>query len=90
MPTTPSERRLQASIAADTKWALTDDRTAATEAARTAALARFETRVDPERTLPPAERHERAVRLMRAHMRALALKSAKARRAKAEAKAAGR
>ena len=53
-----------------------------TERARAAFLARFEREVDPEGQLPPAERAKRADHALRAYMLGLALKSAKARRAK--------
>jgi hypothetical protein len=87
MSPTPSERTIIGQIGAETKWALEPDRTAATAAARTAALARFEQQVDPDGVLDPADRAERAARLQRAHMKRLALKSAQARRAKAAGKA---
>jgi hypothetical protein len=51
-------------------------------AARAAFIARFEKEVDPERTLPVAERARRAESARRAHMSRLALASSKARRAR--------
>jgi truncated hemoglobin YjbI len=51
-----------------------------TAAARDAWLKSFEDAVDPEGTLPPAERHRRAIAARKSHMAVLALKSAKARR----------
>jgi hypothetical protein len=77
---TPDERALRARIAAHTRWAHTDDRQAATRPARDAFLARFEHQVDPEGTLPPAERQRRAESARRAHMLRLAKRSAKSRR----------
>ncbi len=77
-PLTPEQRRLRAQIAAHTKWADTD-RVAGTAAARAAFLARFEANVDPDGTLPPAERLRRAENAMRAHMARLSFLSARSR-----------
>ena len=87
-PLSGSERKLRASIAAHESWAQTDDRTARTAAARTAFAMSFEDKVDPEHKLPPNERACRAESARKAHYQRLALKSAKARRLKAEARAA--
>jgi hypothetical protein len=87
MPTTPADRRLQASAAANTRWAFTDDRSAATASARKALSDRFEKQVDPDGTLSPDERARRAASARRAHMQRLALKSARSRRAAASARA---
>ena len=46
-------------------------------------MRRFENLVDPDHTLPDAERQVRAARLLRSHMLALAVRSAKARRSRA-------
>ena len=43
--------------------------------------AKFERQVDPEGTLPPAERAKRAENARRAHYQRLSLRSAQARRA---------
>jgi hypothetical protein len=80
---TPSERVLRARMAAHISWANTDDRSARTTPARRAALGRFEDRVDPDRTLSPAERARRAENAMRAHMTRMALRSAQVRRLRA-------
>lgn len=80
---TPSERSLCAQIAAHTSWAKTENRTARTEKARRAMLDKFENEVDPDRTLPPAERAKRAEHARKAHFKRLALKSAQARRRRA-------
>lgn len=81
MPATdPGERRLAAQIAAHDSWARTEDRSARTAPARAAALARFEAEVDPAGVLAPMERRRRAEHARRAHMKRLALRSAKARR----------
>jgi hypothetical protein len=86
---TPSERVLRASLAANTSWANTPDRTTRTEPGRQAMLAKFEQQVDPDGTLPPAERAKRAKNLRRAHMQRLALKSAKTRRLRKQARQTG-
>ncbi len=64
------------------KWAATANRTAATSAARTAFLRRFELEVDPQGELEPAERARRAALSRRAYMARLALRSVAIRRAK--------
>jgi hypothetical protein len=73
---------LIASLAAHVKWAKCEDRTAATAAARKAFADRFETLVDPDGALDPAERALRAENARKAHYRKLALKSAQVRRAR--------
>lgn len=80
-----SERSLVASIAAHESWAKCDDRSARTAKARKAALDRFEKEVDPEGVLTPAERARRAEHARKAYFQRLALKSAQARRKRAEA-----
>ena len=79
----PEERSLRARIAAHTKWAGVEDRSAATAPARSAFRDSFERAVDPEGVLPPAERALRATHARKAHMLKLALASARARRKKA-------
>jgi len=54
-----------------------------TAGARTAFLSKFLEEVDPERKLPEAERQRRADHALRAHMAALALRSAQVRRERA-------
>lgn len=68
----PTERRLAASVAAHESWANTDDRSARTAPARAALEAKFLERAggDPVR----------AEHLRKAHYQRLALKSAQARR----------
>ncbi|WP_380166618.1 hypothetical protein [Jannaschia sp. R86511] len=77
------DRTLRAQIAAHTSWARTPDRTARTAAARAALLAKFESEVDPDGTLPPAERAKRAENARRAYYLRLAAKSASSRRQRA-------
>lgn len=80
MPLTPTERRIRAEIAVHESWARTTDRSARTANARKAMLDKFERLVDPDGTLPPAERAKRAKHARVAHFKRLALKSAQARR----------
>ncbi|MCB1266445.1 MAG: hypothetical protein KDB56_18055 [Mycobacterium sp.] len=73
---------MRGQIAVHESWARTPDRAARTEKARKAALDRFERQVDPDGTLPPAERAKRAENARKAYFSRLALKSAQARRAR--------
>lgn len=77
MSSTPTERSLAASIAADTSWFKTPDRTARTAPARAALEAKFleEAEGDPIR----------AEHLRKAYFKRLALKSAQSRRRAKEA-----
>jgi hypothetical protein len=77
-----SVKSLRARIAANTRWAFTGDRSAATAAARKALRDRFELAVDPEGALPDAEHRRRAQSLKKAHYQRLALLSAEKRRAR--------
>ena len=70
---TPAQRKDRARLAAHRRWANCPDRTAATAKARQAANDRFETQVDPDRTLEPAERARRADHARKAHMAAVRL-----------------
>jgi hypothetical protein len=67
-------------IAAEISWACTRDRAARTHPARQAFLMRFERQVDPDGTLPPEERRQRAEHAKRAYMLQLAKRSAAARK----------
>ncbi|GAA1706565.1 hypothetical protein [Fodinicola feengrottensis] len=82
MPGKPSPEvaHLRAKIAAETSWSRTVDRSARTRPAREASLKRFEQQVDPDGTLPPAVRAQRAEHAKRAYFAKLALLSAHARR----------
>ena len=75
---TPEQRQLRARMAAHVLHSRVDS-TAHTQPARRAFLARFEDQVDPDRSLEPEERRRRAEHAKRAHMQALAMRSAKAR-----------
>ncbi|UCZ90451.1 hypothetical protein [Gordonia sp. WA4-43] len=77
-----SERSLIAQLAAHESWAKTPDRTARTANARRALEEKFEREVDPERLLSPTERAKRVENARKAYYARLALKSARARRAR--------
>ncbi len=77
-----NSRRLAAQIAANQRWALTDDREAATEPARAAFMRKFELLVDPDGVLDEAERTRRADNALRAHMARLRSESAKKRKSR--------
>jgi hypothetical protein len=76
---TPTERSLRAKAAAHTKWAHHDP-VAGTAKARATFLQSFIDKVDPDRTLPEAERLRRAESARSAHFADLAYRSARARR----------
>ena len=80
---TPAERALRARMAAYTLHAKRDARET-TAAARAAFLDRFDRMVDPEGTLPEAERQRRAAAARKAYFTGLALRSAQARRSRAQ------
>jgi hypothetical protein len=77
----PAENSARASIAAHTRWSRETDRSAATEAARSSFLARFERQVDPDGVLTPTERAFRAEHARKAYMASLAFKARKKQRA---------
>lgn len=88
MPLTPEQRSQRARIAALTRWSRHDPHE---QGLRCAAglRARLERDVDeaaarsePGKVLPPGERERRVQAALRAHMRSLALKSSRARRAR--------
>lgn len=81
---TPAERSLRARMAAYAQHAAHDTRET-TRAARAAFNARFEAEVDPFNLLPVAERQRRAEAARKRYFAALALKSARARRARKSA-----
>ena len=80
---TPAERSMRARIAAYSLHAQRDARET-TAPARAAFLARFEHMVDPDGVLPEPERTRRATAARKAHFARLALRSAQARRSRAE------
>lgn len=73
-------KSMTARLAAHESWARTPDRSARTAKARAALMAKFESEVDPDGSLSPAERARRAENARKAYYTRLALKSAKARR----------
>lgn len=75
----PTTRQIIGAIGAHESWSRTTDRAARTAPGRRAFLEKFEREVDPDGTLPPAERAVRAEHARRAYFARLALKSAKAR-----------
>jgi hypothetical protein len=79
---TRAERRMRGTMAVETSWANTSDRSARTAPGRKAAWEKFEKQVDPEGILEPAERARRAEHARKAHFTRLAYLSARARRAK--------
>jgi hypothetical protein len=74
------DRSARASIAANKRWAFCENRSAATLPARLALEDKWLREVDPDGTLPPAERATRAKNLRAAHYKRMALKSAQVRR----------
>jgi len=78
----PAERALIARLASNTYWATCPDPSAHTAPGRRAFLDRFERQVDPDGTLPPAERAKRAERAKVAYFSKLAHRSAQARKAR--------
>ncbi len=79
---TPVERSLRGAIAAETRWAHTSkaERQRAAQRGQDGLTARFEAEIDPDGVLEPDELAMRVENLRRAHMKRLALASAKARR----------
>jgi hypothetical protein len=73
---------LDARIAAHSRWAKTDDRSAATKPAREGLLRRFEREVDPDGVLDPGERARRAESARRAFYLRLSKAAAQARAAR--------
>lgn len=75
---TPEQRSQRAKIAAHIRWSKEDP---APNAARGQAglTARFEREVDPDGTLPPAERARRVESARKAHFARMAFQSARAR-----------
>ena len=90
MPTpknlTPAEIRLRQQANVHSSWAKTEDRAARTKPGQVAAnTTRFEDQVDPDRKLSPEERAKRVANARQAHLKRIALKSAKARRLRKQA-----
>jgi len=78
----PAQRSLAAGIGSLHRWSRVtsqEARQAATAPARAARRAAWEAKADPDGTLPPDELAAAVERLKKAHMRAMALASARAR-----------
>lgn len=82
MSLTPEQRRLRAQLAANVRWSREDPSVNARRA-QAGLVARFEREVDPDGTLPPAERARRVECARKAHMQRLALASSRARKRRA-------
>jgi hypothetical protein len=82
---TPEQRALRSRLGAHTRWANTEDRSAATAPARKAFADRWEKKVDPDGVLDPHERAIRAEHAKKAHFGRMAMASAKARARKRKA-----
>lgn len=76
---TDEQKALRARIAAHTSWAATKNRTARTEPARRAALARYEDQVDPDRTMSEKDRRLAAESARKAHMLRISMLGVEAR-----------
>lgn len=76
---TPEQRSSRAAVGAYASWANTADVAARMKPANEARMAAFEKQVDPDGTLPAEVRERMALAARKAHMRSLAVKSAKAR-----------
>jgi len=75
-----SGQRIGGKLGAYQKWAKCSDRTAATEAARSSFMSRFEREVDPDRRLTEKDRAQRAEAARRAYFVGLALRRHHGRR----------
>ena len=87
-PFTPEQRRLQARHAAYVMHSRNDNR-ATTAKARAKFNERFETEVDPNGTLPEAERKRRAESARKAYFAKLSLKASRARTLRAQGRKQG-
>jgi hypothetical protein len=79
-PLTPAQRIVRARIAAHARWAKEPDRLAATAPGRRAAFEKLLDEVDPERTLPEAERLKRARNAQKAQLERIRLAASRKRR----------
>jgi hypothetical protein len=82
---TPIERRLRAQQAANTRWSR-EDPTEQGRKMRAGLDQKFLNEVDPDRTLPEAERARRAENARKAFYQSLARASVKARRERSQAR----
>jgi hypothetical protein len=81
---TPAERSLRGRAAGHTSWAKTPNRAARTKPGRDKFESRFEREVDPDGTLPPAERARRVKSARSAYFANLARQGAAAARERRE------
>ncbi|GGK62269.1 hypothetical protein Sme01_04230 [Sphaerisporangium melleum] len=87
---TPEERRVIASIAANTRWSREGNRVGATAKARNnspASIEYWKKKVDPESTMLPAIRLKAAMNAKKAHYDRIALRMRQAKAAKRQATA---
>lgn len=78
------QRSLRATIASNTSWANTTDRTGRTAAARRAFIEQFERKVDPDGVMTPKDRAKAAEHARRVHYARLAYLSSRARQRRRE------
>jgi hypothetical protein len=78
-PPVSTETSLRRAAAAHESWARTPDRRARTAPATAGFLEKFAREIDPDNTLPPEERHRRAVSARRAYYLRLSAKALAAR-----------
>lgn len=76
---TPEQRALRARIAANARWSRDRDRKGQARRGQAGLLARFEAQVDPDGTLPAAERRRLAENARAEHMARLSFLASKAR-----------
>ena len=81
-PLTPEQRSIRGAIAANDRWSREDPAENAARGQR-GLIEKFRREVDPDGTLPEAERERRTQCAYRAHFQRLALASSKARSRKA-------
>jgi hypothetical protein len=82
---TPAERSARARTASHASWKRTTDRRARTRPAFEARLAKFADELDPNHTLDPVERRQRAESALKESMARLSFESLKSRRLAREA-----
>jgi hypothetical protein len=87
MSESPTERRLHASVAALTGWAMERNKTARTQQWRDGFRRKLEQQVDPDGTLSPQERAEAAERLRLAHLKKASMAASAAARRRREQRA---
>lgn len=76
---TPAQRAMRMSAAAHQSWANTADRSARARRGYDGLVAKFEREIDPDGTLPPAERAKRVKSRLKRHYAEIQRKSSIAR-----------